>query len=336
MVEYKKSYIISGAAMITQKFLEDNIDAHAKIESLSMKKLLSPAMNSRYGFWQLNLLDKTYLLASPSNQYTIKSLARDFEEIELKTSQQVILYTDTLSPYSKRRLIAERIPFLLFDKQFFLPMLALNIRAGSEAALTQRDILTPAAQVVFLCLLYAEAQTTAQQELQERLGLSAISISRAVKELQTFGLVSVHTGGKTNRKREISVLEQMEFYRRGIKYFGRAVKQTIYCEGEPDKNLLLSGLSALSRRTMINPPKQEYYALYSRARNSINLSQISKAEYLDYQDAFCIDLLSYDPAHLALDGMVDPVTMILTLHERDERIDAELNNYMKGFAWYTD
>jgi hypothetical protein len=64
--------------------------------------------------------------------------------------------------------------------------------------------------------------------------------------------------------------------------------------------------------------------------------QVTKEEYLDTDAAIKIDLLTYDPSGLALDGMADPVTMILTLQERDERVDKELANYMERYAWYTD
>jgi hypothetical protein len=49
-----------------------------------------------------------------------------------------------------------------------------------------------------------------------------------------------------------------------------------------------------------------------------------------------VDLLSYDPTVLADDGLVDPITMLLTLTEHDERIDQAVSDYMKGFWWYTD
>jgi DNA-binding MarR family transcriptional regulator len=322
--------------MSAQQFLQENIDENARVKPLDMKGILSPAMNSRYAFWQLDLLGKTYLLANPSDQFTVKGLARHFEEIEVRTDNPVILYTETLSPYSKRKLISERIPFLLFDKQFFLPMLALNINAKSDAVFAKRDILTPAAHAVFLYLLYAESSKVTQQELQEKLSLSAISVSRVVKELRSLDLIEVQPGGKTNRKRDVWAPDKRELYHNGMKYFGRAVKQTICCKGEPKRKLLLSGLSALSKRSMINPPKRESFVLYSRTLKSLDLCQISEEEFFDSAGAYSVDLLNYDPTHLAFDGIADPVTMMLTLHERDERIDTELNNYMKGFEWYTD
>ncbi|MDR0783960.1 MAG: hypothetical protein LBE83_09430 [Propionibacteriaceae bacterium] len=58
-------------------------------------------------------------------------------------------------------------------------------------------------------------------------------------------------------------------------------------------------------------------------------------EAQDRKDSFRVDLLTYDPLVLATGGLVDPVTMLLTLEERDERIDQAVNDYMKGFPWYS-
>ncbi|MDR0416251.1 MAG: hypothetical protein LBH76_02840 [Propionibacteriaceae bacterium] len=64
--------------------------------------------------------------------------------------------------------------------------------------------------------------------------------------------------------------------------------------------------------------------------------QIDRRDATDRPDSYQIDLLAYDPSPFTSDGAVDPVTMLLTLPERDERVDQAVADYMKGFSWYSD
>jgi len=317
-------------------FLQENIDESAKIAAVDTKSTLSPIMNSRYAYWELSLLDNKYLLANPRDTFTAKQLSRDFARVESETNLSAILYVDALTPYMKRSLIAAKVPFLLSDKQVYLPFITLNITGAKFAAAYKRDSFTPSAQQIFLYLLYAEITPVTQQDIQEALGLPAITVSRAIGELKALDLVGVAIGGKTNRQQEIEIEDRKSFYKRGMAYFGKAIRQSIYCTGDLDRQLVLCGLSALSKRTMLTPPKHKSYALPSRKLKSLNMVQVTKEEYLDTDVAIKVDLLTYDPSGLALDGMADPVTMILTLQERDERVDKELANYMERYVWYTD
>jgi hypothetical protein len=318
------------------QFLQDNIDAKAKISPLSMKKKLSPALNYHYAFWQLDLLGNSYLLANPRDDFTVARLSGNFAEIEVNCGLPVIFYIDTLSAYLKKRLLAEHIPFLLSDKQFYLPFLGMNISSKDKPILPIRTVFSPATHTVFLYLLYADSDCMSQQDIQKTLGFSAITVSRAVAELKALNLLEIKVGGKTNRKQEVIIADRKEFYHQGLGFFGRVIKQTIYCVGRVDNRLLLGGLSALSKRTMLNPPTHDSYVFYSRSRKLLSMRQVNKEEYLDTEEAVLVNLLSYDPSRLALDGIADPITMMFTLGERDERIDKEFSVYMKRYEWYLD
>lgn len=45
-------------------------------------------------------------------------------------------------------------------------------------------------------------------------------------------------------------------------------------------------------------------------------------------------MLRFDPSVFAKDGRVDPLTMLLTIDEEDERISIALRQALGGYAWY--
>jgi len=313
--------------------LQGEIDDSAAIDALSLKSVLSIALTSRYVFHDLSLLNQRYVLATPRDSFTVDRLAADLAVVEAKTGKQAIALFPSLSPYFRKTLIARRIPFILEDKQAFLPFIYLNLTKSKPAPPTVP--FAPATQLVFLALLYAEGEARSHGDLASRLGLSPMSVSRAVAQLAAHQLIEVTTTGKTGRRKLVRVLDPPAYYRTGMSHFGNPLKQSLHLAGPVPEGLPRSGVDALSRRTLVSAPARPSYAAGYRRRAEWTHAQIDKREALDRQDSFTIDLLAYDPLVLAVDGLVDPVTMTLTLAERDERIDQALDDYLKGFPWYS-
>jgi hypothetical protein len=315
-------------------FIKEYIDSKAGLQPIDLKGKLSIATNSRFAFWELYLLGRNYLLTQPFEHVMIKRLISDFVEIENKTDKTPVFYSDSITQYMKQRLIAERIPFLLGDKQFFLPTVGMNIGLSKKFEKTVRQNFTPATQAVFLYLLYCNDSTVGHEQIIKGLGLSRISVSRAINELDNLHLLSISISGKTNKKQEIAVGDKKRFYSEGIQHFGKVIRNTLYFAGVPKVKLPKSGLSALSERTMLNPPAHPIYALHSRNKDILDGKQISVIDFVEQEDAYQVDLLAYNPVPLLQDSLVDAVTMIQSLNEHDERIESAVSEYMEKFTWY--
>jgi hypothetical protein len=290
-------------------------------------------VDSRYEFAELSLLGQAHVLAAPRGQFTVGSLAADFAAIQAKTGQPVILLVPELSAHFRKALISRALPFLLDGKQAFLPFVYLNAAPPKPAG--PLSDFAPAAQSVFLALLYAEAEV-AQGQLGDLLNLSPMSVSRALGQLSDHDLIDVGTGGRTNRRHVIRVGDKAEFYRAGMPHFGHPLKRRIHLAGPVPEELPRSGLDALAARTLLGPPPRPVFAAPFRRRAEFAAGQIDWRDAADRPDSFQVDLLAYDPAPLASGGAVDPVTMLLTLPERDERVDQAVTDYMEGFPWYSD
>ena len=314
--------------------LRTEVDDSAAITALSLKGVLSVALISRYRFHELTLLNQKYVLATPFESFTVGRLVADFATIEAKTDNRVIAMVPGLSAYFRKALIAHQVPFLLAGKQAFLPFAYLNLTASKPRI--RRSTFAPATQLVFLSLLYGDGRARRQEDLAVQLSLSAMSVSRAVEHLVSHELVAVHTGGKTGRRKDLQVENLADYYRLGMPHFGNPVKQSLHFAGSVPDGLPYSGVDALSRRTLLGPPQRPAYATSLRRRSEIVGDQIDWREAHDRKDSFRVDLLTYDPSVLATDGPVDPVTMLATLGERDERIDQAVQDYLKGFPWYSD
>lgn len=106
------------------------------------------------------------------------------------------------------------------------------------------------------------------------------------------------------------------------------VKRTIYVpKTEIKEKLLMSGYSALSEYSMLNPPAVGCYAVESVSKWEKNAS--GKLQNSDDQCA--VELWRYDPQKLACGEIVDRLSLALALREdKDERIEEAIEEMLDG------
>ena len=96
-----------------------------------------------------------------------------------------------------------------------------------------------------------------------------------------------------------------------------------------------SGLTALSDQTMLGEPDRETYAIYSKHRTELEKIQVSK-EQAEMENLPIVQLMKYDISLLAENGYIDPISLVLSLTEKDERIEMAVDELMDGKSWFTE
>jgi hypothetical protein len=106
-----------------------------------------------------------------------------------------------------------------------------------------------------------------------------------------------------------------------------------YFEKFRSSDTMLSGLSVLSEQTMLAEPKRKILAISHTSWNQKN--QNVTRVIVPAEDApIEVELWRYDPRPLGGDGMVDPLSLYLSLRdEQDERIEQAREQLLKEFAW---
>ena len=120
-----------------------------------------------------------------------------------------------------------------------------------------------------------------------------------------------------------------ELFEAAGEYLSSPVKKTVYIDNDiPDTDLLLSGYSALSEYSLLNPPQVKTLAT---ARIPEAASGISKS-LLDSDKQMRIEIWNYDPLILADNNKVDLLSLALSLKDDpDERVQEALDEALKEF-----
>jgi DNA-binding MarR family transcriptional regulator len=275
------------------------------------------------------LLDQKCLLvidAHDEKHETAATLKKYFKTIAKHFTGHIIYVVEDITSYNRKRLIDQRIAFIVPGKQLYLPFYATDLRESFKKLKERKDnkLGAVAQQLLFLQLYKKLDQGIPAQVLAEQLGVSKMSVSRAYAELDECQLAKNELIGR--QKVLLFSLQGRELWEAAAPSLINPVRKRVWVDRAsfPDQSNLRieAGETALSRFGMLMPPKHSVYAVnYNEWAGLKKLKQIEELPRA-YEDAITIELWRYDPENLATEGRADPLSLYMSLSdENDDRVD---------------
>ena len=305
-----------------------NLDEDASVQPLNAR--LSAYLSSAYSVFKVKVLGETLTLAMPTDGKAnpMKAL-KGMTALGNSLDADVTACFSSLTRPQRRELIKRGAAFLTVEGDFYLPQLSLSLTKKNAEPFEVRRPFNPAQQLVFLFCLYSDSAPFSQDDVRKRTGLSSGSVSSALSLLVELGLLDFSVGGKTGRRKSYLVRDKAHLFRSGIGGFGSPVGETVIAPASVVQGgWPKSGLSALAEQSDLLPPSEPSYAISKVQAKLLSIPQDSSLERC------ALHVLRYDPAVFAERGCVDPLTMLLTIDEEDERISMALRQALGGCEWY--
>lgn len=245
------------------------------------------------------------------------------------------LVADSLPSYLRRRLVGFRVPFVVVGEQIYWPRLGYlmtNQRPQRKGtAVTER--LSPVTQAVFIAMLLRQLPTPASATaMAEPLGYTAMSMSRAIKELEGNGLVRAEPHG---RERVVELADAPQaLWQKAQPWLRSPVRETVRVMAADIAKWSLprAGESALAECSLLGAPAEPVYAIASRAWRRLG----RELELIPVQDdgTCLVELWRYPPEASARDGRVDPLSLDLSLRDNaDERVEQAVEEMLEAMPW---
>ncbi len=295
-------------------------------------------LQDTYQFSRCMLLDSPCLLMYTQTERDINPLALAKHILHVRQSWEgVVLYLcASVSPYIRRRLIEQKISFVIPGNQLYLPPLGVDLHEQYRKKRPAIVKFSPSAQVVILhALCHGQEQPHTASALAKRLGYTRMTMARAFGELETAEVGEIELRGKERLlvfQNGLQVLWELALPR-----MRTPVKKRIWTRRpRTEWTGLPAGLTALATYTMLAVPEQSVYALSSVEWKSMNQQGFDTDLMMPEQDdnSCTIELWSYSPRIFAEHDIVDPFSLYLSLQEEaDERIQSALALMMEQIAW---
>ncbi|CAN5919792.1 hypothetical protein BH11PSE13_BH11PSE13_31370 [soil metagenome] len=295
-------------------------------------------LRDAFQFSELELLGQPVVLAiRPAEAKQSLSEVRTWlDKVKALAGQPVLYVTDALASYDRRRLIEQKVPFIVPGNQLYLPDLGLDLREYfRQRAPATEAAMSPSAQAMLITALLRQPWQPDWQpsKVATVLGYTPMTLSRAVKELTAAGLASVYMVGRSRWLRMELPPEQV--WERAKPALRTPVRRTVWVAPglvahRPGR---IAGLSALARSSMLTEPKWPVYAMTSAEWKSATDAGVRELPEPEAGALEC-QVWSYSPALVPDATTVDPLSLTLSLQENaDERIQLALDELKGQLPW---
>lgn len=248
----------------------------------------------------------------------IGTLKKHINQLQNLSSCPVVLELNGISRQRRGTLIDERIPFVVTDKQLYLPFLGVHLteQFTPDKKNITGETLLPSAQMLLFYFILGKNRPLPLQDATKRLGFSAMTISRAAAQLVELGFLEKKATGV--QKTLSSAYTPKQLFSKAQEQLIHPVKKTVYIKKDLiEPEMFPAGQSALAEISMINPPVIQTYGYVGR------LDWLDFDEQLIDTDNQCkLELWKYDPRKISGDHYIDVLSLAMSLSdEQDERIE---------------
>jgi DNA-binding MarR family transcriptional regulator len=249
-----------------------------------------------------------------------------------------VLVLDDLPARDRQRLMARRVPFIVPFVHAYLPPALIDSRAAARPRGVPQnapETLAPATQLLLLhALLTKDAGDLYAQDLVRALGVSAMTVSRAFKELDAADLITRPRAGRPRPARLTH--PKRETWQRAQPLLRSPVRARYLTATSHIPGALEAGLSALGRLSDLAPPREPTVALAQEAWRE-HEAELQPEPYsygaLEPHHTL-VEVWCYDPRVLTQAPHVDVLSLCLSLREtHDERVEAALEQALAALAW---
>jgi len=307
-----------------------------KIKAEPMKGHDLPYFFSRqYALYRLVIGSSTLtaVLLLEEGEFKPVQFIKHMRQVSSVEADALCVVAASLPTYVRKRLIEQGIAFVIPGVQMYLPALGMELRArpGRKKPL-KVERFSPATQVVLIHWLLGRVERPVTPlELSKQLCYSAMTMSRALDELEVSKIAQVERAG---RERLVTFSENRKATWQDVHTRLRnPVIQTVRIfEYELSREkALLAGISALSTRSMLSEPAYPEYAVSRDVWKTMEKIGVVNVP-MEEPGTCLLQVWCYDPRELEVDGDVDPFSLFLSLQNAaDERIDMALEKMMEQY-----
>lgn len=290
-----------------------------------------------YVFYQVSVMDTPYLLMVARNgeEQTPANIRKQMLQVREKWDGEVIYLCPAVSAYNRKRLIEQRVPFVIPGNQMYLPMLGIDLREHfRQIRAVAPSKFSPSTQAVVLyALINGPGRNYTPSRLAKELEYSVMTLTRAFDELESLGLAEVVTEGREKILRLSDGKKVL--WERAREFMRSPVKKRMFIRPPgPAWEGLLAGLTALAHFTLLAPPSNPVYAVGVNDWKWMNLQSTIVELPVPEPQSFELEIWNYSPLHLKENDVVDRFSLYLSLQDNtDERVQSALEKMMEEVLW---
>jgi hypothetical protein len=320
-------------------YLRDTLGIATKLRRWPGAVKLPYFLQDAFEVRELALLNQSVLLAidKQPDKHGLAGVRSQLDKLRQLGGVPVVYVTGALASYERKRLIEQKVPFMVPGNQLYLPDLGVDLREYFRQRPAAPDsTLSPATQAMLIAVLLRKPWLAEWQpaEVVNDLGYTTMTLSRAVRELTGAGVAKLHTDGRT-RWLQIAGTAA-DTWERAMPLLRSPVKRRFWAQHVPSwkpPRVRLAGLSALARCSMLAEPHWPTYAIGPAQWKTVTQANVKALP--EHVPGTCeYEVWHYTPGLTPGSDIVDPLSLALSLQSNpDERVQLALDELKKHMPW---
>ncbi|GEC80092.1 hypothetical protein [Flavobacterium aquatile] len=326
-----------------KEYIHQILGKNLEIKELSKEftNKLPFIFKNNFNFYVTHLHNHELILVQVNKEdaFNAAQLRQQVVAIQKVLSKRIIIVTEDITAINRKRLIDQKISFIVPGKQMFLAELLIDIQDFNKDKAFQKEfLLLPSAQLILLYqILHKEDNLNRYtfKELAEKFQYTQMGITKAIENLKRLAIVEV-VG--TKEKNIVFENDVRKLWKSIEKHLINPVLKTVYVDEKPTIKMYFSNTTALEEYSDMNPSRLEHFAIeknkfYELEKNNqlVNLNNES--------GNYALEVWKYNP-ELITKGItkkdnVDPLSLYISLKEGfiDERTDMALDQIIEKYIW---
>ena len=299
-------------------YIKDALDININIKPWNKAGSLPYYLIDKYNFSKVVLDDVPCLFIEPKGELdNLSAIKKHIIKINEFEKAHVVLDIKYIDSWRKKSLIRARIPFYVDKCQIYLPFMGIVLNERYNSNKPNIEFLMPASQLLLFYYLYQKDKELYTGNLNEKFGFTSMQISRAVTQLKSIGFISTYKDGV--RIILTSEYEKKELFDLYKQYLINPVRKKLYVDFNKIINKLpVSGITALSQKTMLGAPRIKTLAYFGKIGDLSGTNSL-----VDYDSQVEVEIWKYNPTLLSESSdITDTLSLAVSLQsDEDPRVE---------------
>ena len=315
-----------------KKYLESVLHQSVDIGHFNDVEKLPLAYRTRYRLYNMRIAGYLTVLAELVEHEPLAVIKKQHQQIELYTGLRCVLAVKNLSSYAREAMVKGGIPFVWKGHQVYLPFLGMLLDSTIGRAVPQCEKISFLTQRLLLTALYQNWEEVTVTKAASMLGVTKTAISHSFDEIEARNIPYLFV---KNRARKLNMTSDRRRAWENIKDSLRnPVIATYRLQEIQATNLMIAGLTALAKYSLLGEPVYPTYAVSKKEMSGLNIrkSQLALAE--DVPNCV-LQEIGYQ-IDFGIDKIIDPLSLVLSLsdEEKDEpRISMAVDEMLERYVW---
>lgn len=313
-------------------YLEKTLRQQVSIKANnSLCDKLPLAFKGRYYFFDIETNGMHWIAIKPKSDAGLVTLRKDRAKVQAAAGLNCAIFMDSTTCYIKEKLLEEGIPFVLEDKQVYLPFIGFLLTSSGERDITPVQLISYLTQKLILTAIYEKWDKVTVSEAAVRLGVTKTSVTRCFDEIEYLSIDILDAKGKS---RAITVSEDRKQLWEKLQ---SVLRNPVIARYELREDLLFdkkAGITALCEYSLLSDNDYPTYAITKKEITNTGIKKMKRVCRGEEIGCVVLELgyfIDFDNKKIE-----DPLSVVLSLSDeekQDERVSISINEMLEEYVW---